>query len=353
MTKYIFVTGGVVSGLGKGITAASLGRLLKARGLKVAAQKLDPYINVDPGTMSPYQHGEVYVTEDGAETDLDLGHYERFIDENLNQYSNLTTGKVYWNVLNKERRGEYLGSTVQVIPHVTNEIKEFVYRVGKQTDADVVITEIGGTIGDIESQPFLEAVRQVSLEVGRENSLFIHVTLVPFLRGSDEHKSKPTQHSVKELRGVGIDPNIIVLRCDEPLEPGILEKLALFCRAVAKGLPYIATHPDINCPVAGGFIPDIGSTIAYIEASTGRRPDVVIGKPNGYIAQAAAQRYGCRVEEICMVGDRLYTDIALGQCGCGTVLVLSGESSREDVASAAHQPDVICQDLAELCTLLA
>ena len=229
MTKYIFVTGGVVSGLGKGITAASLGRLLKARGLKIAAQKLDPYINVDPGTMSPYQHGEVYVTEDGAETDLDLGHYERFIDENLNKYSNLTTGKVYWNVLNKERRGEYLGSTVQVIPHITNEIKEFVYSVGKKTDADVVITEIGGTIGDIESQPFIEAVRQISLEVGRENSLFIHVTLVPFLKGSDEHKSKPTQHSVKELQGMGINPNIIVLRCDEPLEASIFEKISLFC----------------------------------------------------------------------------------------------------------------------------
>ena len=229
MTKYIFVTGGVVSGLGKGITAASLGRILKARGLKVAAQKLDPYINVDPGTMSPYQHGEVYVTEDGAETDLDLGHYKRFIDEDLNKYSNLTTGKVYWNVLNKERRGEYLGSTVQVIPHITNEIKDFVYRVGKKTDADVVITEIGGTIGDIESQPFLEAVRQISLEVGRENSLFIHVTLVPFLRGSDEHKSKPTQHSVKELQGMGINPNIIVLRCDEPLEDAIFKKISLFC----------------------------------------------------------------------------------------------------------------------------
>ena len=229
MTKYIFVTGGVVSGLGKGITAASLGRLLKARGLKVAAQKLDPYINVDPGTMSPYQHGEVYVTEDGAETDLDLGHYERFIDEDLNKYSNLTTGKVYWNVLNKERRGEYLGSTVQVIPHITNEIKEFVYRVGKKTDADVVITEIGGTIGDIESQPFIEAIRQISLEVGKENSLFIHVTLVPFLRGSDEHKSKPTQHSVKELQGMGINPNIIVLRCDEPLEDSIFDKISLFC----------------------------------------------------------------------------------------------------------------------------
>ena len=229
MTKYIFVTGGVVSGLGKGITAASLGRLLKARGLKVAAQKLDPYINVDPGTMSPYQHGEVYVTEDGAETDLDLGHYERFIDEDLNKYSNLTTGKVYWNVLNKERRGEYLGSTVQVIPHITNEIKDFVYRVGKQTDADVVITEIGGTIGDIESQPFLEAVRQISLEVGRENSLFIHVTLVPFLSGSGEHKSKPTQHSVKELQGMGINPNIIVLRCDEEIEEPIFKKISLFC----------------------------------------------------------------------------------------------------------------------------
>ena len=229
MTKYIFVTGGVVSGLGKGITAASLGRLLKSRGLKVAAQKLDPYINVDPGTMSPYQHGEVYVTEDGAETDLDLGHYERFIDEDLNKYSNLTTGKVYWNVLNKERRGEYLGSTVQVIPHITNEIKEFVYRVGKNTNADVVITEIGGTIGDIESQPFIEAVRQISLEVGRENSLFIHVTLVPFLHGSDEHKSKPTQHSVKELQGMGVNPNIIVLRCDEPLEESIFKKISLFC----------------------------------------------------------------------------------------------------------------------------
>ncbi|MCQ2553898.1 MAG: CTP synthase, partial [Clostridia bacterium] len=229
MTKYIFVTGGVVSGLGKGITAASLGRLLKARGFKVAAQKLDPYINVDPGTMSPFQHGEVFVTEDGAETDLDLGHYERFIDEDLNKFSNLTTGKVYWNVLSKERRGEYLGSTVQVIPHVTNEIKEFVYSVGKKTDADIVITEIGGTIGDIESQPFLEAVRQISLEVGRENSLFIHVTLVPFLSGSNEHKTKPTQHSVKELQGMGINPNIIVLRCDEPLEESIFKKIAMFC----------------------------------------------------------------------------------------------------------------------------
>ena len=230
MSKYIFVTGGVVSGLGKGITAASLGRLLKSRGLKVAAQKLDPYINVDPGTMSPYQHGEVYVTEDGAETDLDLGHYERFIDEDLNKYSNLTTGKVYWNVLNKERRGEYLGSTVQIIPHITNEIKEFIYKVGKKTDADVVITEVGGTIGDIEGQPFIEAIRQIGLEVGKENALYIHVTLVPFLHGSNEHKTKPTQHSVKELQGMGIHPDIIVLRSDEPIsDPSILQKVAMFC----------------------------------------------------------------------------------------------------------------------------
>lgn len=229
MAKYIFVTGGVVSGLGKGITAASLGRLLKARGFRVAAQKLDPYINVDPGTMSPYQHGEVFVTEDGAETDLDLGHYERFIDENLNQFSNLTTGKVYWNVLNKERRGEYLGETVQVIPHITNEIKDFIYSVQEKTGADIVITEIGGTTGDMESQPFLEAIRQVGHEVGRENRLFIHVTLIPYLESSGEHKSKPTQHSVKELQSFGITPDLIVARCGRPVEPEIYRKIALFC----------------------------------------------------------------------------------------------------------------------------
>ncbi len=229
MTKYIFVTGGVVSGLGKGITAASLGRLLKMRGYKVASQKLDPYINIDPGTMSPYQHGEVFVTEDGAETDLDLGHYERFIDENLNKFSNLTTGKVYWNVLNKERNGEYLGQTVQVIPHITNEIKSFIYQVGKSTGADVVITEIGGTIGDIESQPFIEAIRQVAREVGRENCCFIHVTLVPYISGSCEFKSKPTQHSVKELQGMGIAPDIIVARVDEKMPDSIREKIAMFC----------------------------------------------------------------------------------------------------------------------------
>ncbi len=229
MTKYIFVTGGVVSGLGKGITAASLGRLLKMRGYKVASQKLDPYINIDPGTMSPYQHGEVFVTEDGAETDLDLGHYERFIDEDLNQFSNLTTGKVYWNVLTKERNGEYLGQTVQVIPHITNEIKSFIYKVGKTTGADIVITEIGGTTGDIESQPFIEAIRQVSREVGRDNCCFIHVTLVPYISGSCEFKSKPTQHSVKELQGMGISPDIIVARVDEPMPASIREKIAMFC----------------------------------------------------------------------------------------------------------------------------
>ena len=230
MTKYIFVTGGVVSGLGKGITAASLGRLLKMRGFKVAAQKLDPYINVDPGTMSPYQHGEVYVTEDGAETDLDLGHYERFIDEDLNRFSNITTGKVYSSVINKERKGEYLGSTVQIIPHITDEIKSFIYNVGKTSDADIVITEVGGTIGDIEGQPFIEAIRQVGNEVGPENSLYVHVTLLPFLKASGEHKSKPTQHSVKELQGMGISPDIIVLRTDEPIEDrGIITKIAHFC----------------------------------------------------------------------------------------------------------------------------
>lgn len=230
MAKYIFVTGGVVSGLGKGITAASLGRLLKLRGLKVASQKLDPYINVDPGTMNPYQHGEVYVTEDGAETDLDLGHYERFIDEDLNKFCNLTTGKIYSNVLNKERCGDYLGSTVQVIPHITNEIKDFIYNVGRKSNADIVITEIGGTTGDIESQPFLEAIRQVGREVGPGNALYIHVTLVPYLKASGEHKSKPTQHSVKELQGMGITPDIIILRSDEPIEDkSILKKVSEFC----------------------------------------------------------------------------------------------------------------------------
>lgn len=227
MSKFIFVTGGVVSGLGKGITAASLGRLLKSRGFKIAAQKLDPYINIDPGTMNPCQHGEVFVTEDGAETDLDLGHYERFIDEDLNKFSNLTTGKVYWNVLNRERRGDYLGETIQVIPHITNEIKEFIYNASNKSE--ILITEIGGTIGDIESQPFLEAIRQIALEVGKQNCLFIHVTLVPYLKASNEHKSKPTQHSVKEMRALGLNPDIIVMRSDEPIEASIRQKISLFC----------------------------------------------------------------------------------------------------------------------------
>ena len=325
MTKYIFVTGGVVSGLGKGITAASLGRLLKARGLKVAAQKLDPYINVDPGTMSPYQHGEVYVTEDGAETDLDLGHYERFIDEDLNKYSNLTTGKVYWNVLNKERRGEYLGSTVQVIPHITNEIKEFVYSVGKKTNADIVITEIGGTIGDIESQPFIEAVRQISLEVGRENSLFIHVTIVPFLRGSDEHKTKPTQHSVKELQGLGINPDIIMLRCDEPLEPEVFRKIAMFCNVKEDcvieniTLPYLYEAPLMleKSNFSGVVLRELGMTapeadltewtelVHRIKNPTSRVNIALVGKytalHDAYLSVAEALRHagyalGCEVD---------------------------------------------------------
>ncbi len=228
-TKYVFVTGGVVSSLGKGITAASLGRLLKNRGLKVSIQKFDPYINIDPGTMSPYQHGEVFVTEDGAETDLDLGHYERFIDENLSKNNNVTTGKIYLSVINKERKGDYLGGTVQVIPHITNEIKQRVYRVGKEKDLDVVITEIGGTVGDIESLPFLEAIRQIKYDVGRENVCFIHVTLVPYLKKSGELKTKPTQHSVKELRSIGIQPDIIVCRSEKPISKELKSKIGLFC----------------------------------------------------------------------------------------------------------------------------
>ncbi len=225
--KYIFVTGGVVSGLGKGITAASLGRLLKARGLRITMQKFDPYLNVDPGTMNPFQHGEVFVTDDGAETDLDLGHYERFIDESLSQNSNVTSGRIYWNVIQKERNGDYDGGTVQVIPHITNEIKTRIYE-GKD-NVDVAIIEVGGTVGDIESQPFLEAFRQFATEVGRNNCLFIHVTLVPYLACSHEHKSKPTQHSVKELLSIGIQPDVIVLRSERPVGDDIKKKIALFC----------------------------------------------------------------------------------------------------------------------------
>ncbi|MCA1065488.1 CTP synthase [Rossellomorea sp. AcN35-11] len=229
MTKYIFVTGGVVSSLGKGITAASLGRLLKNRGVSVTIQKFDPYINVDPGTMSPYQHGEVFVTDDGAETDLDLGHYERFVDINLTKYSSVTTGKIYSTVLKKERRGDYLGGTVQVIPHITNEIKERVYRAGRETNSDVVITEIGGTVGDIESLPFLEAIRQIKSDVGRDNVMYIHCTLVPYIKAAGEMKTKPTQHSVKELRSLGIQPNVIVVRTEMPMTQDMKDKIALFC----------------------------------------------------------------------------------------------------------------------------
>jgi CTP synthase len=229
MAKFIFVTGGVVSSLGKGITAASLGRLLKSRGIKIAIQKFDPYINVDPGTMSPYQHGEVFVTDDGAETDLDLGHYERFVDINVSKYSNVTTGKIYNTVIKKERRGDYLGGTVQVIPHITNEIKERFLRIAKESNPDVVITEIGGTVGDIESLPFLEAIRQMKGDIGRDNVLYIHVTLVPFLKAAGEAKTKPTQHSVKELRSIGIQPDVIVCRSEMPISKEMEEKIALFC----------------------------------------------------------------------------------------------------------------------------
>ncbi|MTD30861.1 CTP synthase [Planomicrobium sp. YIM 101495] len=229
MTKYIFVTGGVVSSLGKGITAASLGRILKNRGLSVTIQKFDPYINIDPGTMSPYQHGEVFVTDDGAEADLDLGHYERFIDINLNKYSNVTTGKVYSTVIKKERRGDYLGGTVQVIPHITNEIKDRLLRAAKTAKADVVITEIGGTVGDIESLPFLEAIRQMRSDLGREDVMYIHCTLIPFLGAAGEMKTKPTQHSVKELRSLGIQPNLIVVRTEQPVPQDMKDKIALFC----------------------------------------------------------------------------------------------------------------------------
>ncbi|TCS82080.1 CTP synthase [Tepidibacillus fermentans] len=272
MTKYIFVTGGVVSGLGKGITAASLGRLLKNRGLKVTIQKFDPYINVDPGTMSPYQHGEVFVTDDGAETDLDLGHYERFIDINLSKNNNVTTGKIYSSVITKERRGDYLGGTVQVIPHITNEIKDRIFRAAKETHADVVITEIGGTVGDIESLPFLEAIRQLKNDVGRENIMYIHVTLVPYIAASGELKTKPTQHSVKELRSIGIQPNMIVCRTEHTLSDDIKKKIALFCdiekEAVVEALDadtlydvplmlqqqgldeYVVKHLSLNTPPA-------------------------------------------------------------------------------------------------------
>lgn len=245
MTKYIFVMGGVVSSLGKGITAASLGRLLKSRGYKVTIQKFDPYINIDPGTMSPYQHGEVFVTDDGAETDLDLGHYERFIDINLTRNSNVTAGRIYQSVINKERRGDYLGRTVQVIPHITNEIKERVYRVGREENADFVITEIGGTVGDIESEPFMEAIRQVKKDVPKNDVLYIHVTLVPYISGAGELKTKPTQHSVKELRSIGITPDILVCRSEKEISKEMREKISLFCDVDVDAVFQSITAPSI------------------------------------------------------------------------------------------------------------
>ena len=314
--KYIFVTGGVVSGLGKGITAASLGRLLKARGYRVTIQKFDPYINVDPGTMSPYQHGEVFVTDDGAETDLDLGHYERFIDENLSVNSNVTTGKIYWTVLNKERRGDYLGGTVQVIPHITNEIKERVYKVGKETQTDIVITEIGGTVGDIESTPFLEAIRQVVTEVGRENAMYIHVTLVPYIAGSEELKSKPTQHSAKELLSLGIQPNVIVCRSEKELPEEMRKKIALFCNIRPEDVIQNLTAPslyevplwleheglaDSVCHHLGleNRTPDLTEWTAMVNRQKAAAKHVTIGLvgkyvalPDAYLSVAEALRHG-------------------------------------------------------------
>lgn len=303
--KYIFVTGGVVSGLGKGITAASLGRLLKERGYRVTMQKFDPYINVDPGTMSPYQHGEVFVTDDGAETDLDLGHYERFIDENLSVNSNITTGKVYWTVLNKERRGDYLGGTVQVIPHITNEIKDRVYRVGNSGETDVVITEIGGTVGDIECQPFLEAIRQVQSEMGRENVLFIHVTLVPYISGSNELKSKPTQHSVKELLSLGIQPSIIVCRADDEIPLDMRKKIALFCNTREEDIVQNLTVESLYeaplmleaeglaasaCRHLGldGTTPDLSAWTAMVNRMKNAQSSVTVGVVGKYVSLADA-----------------------------------------------------------------
>ncbi|MDO4156533.1 MAG: CTP synthase [Oscillospiraceae bacterium] len=316
MPKYVFVTGGVVSGLGKGITAASLGRLLKARGYRVTIQKFDPYINVDPGTMSPYQHGEVFVTDDGAETDLDLGHYERFIDENLSINSNVTTGKIYWTVLNKERRGDYLGGTVQVIPHITNEIKERIYRVGKNSDTDVVITEIGGTVGDIESTPFLEAIRQFVAEVGRQNAMYIHVTLVPYISGSNELKSKPTQHSVKELLSIGIQPNVIVCRTEMEIPKEMAKKISLFCNVREEDIIQNMTAPSLYdvpmmlekeglaacvCHHLGleNRTPDLTEWIQMTERQKRATEQVTIGLvgkyvalPDAYLSVAEALRHG-------------------------------------------------------------
>ena len=287
--KYIFVTGGVVSGLGKGITAASLGRLLKQRGLKVTLQKFDPYLNVDPGTMSPYQHGEVFVTDDGAETDLDLGHYERFTDESLSINSSVTSGKIYWSILNRERSGEYLGGTVQVIPHITNEIKERVYRVGKNGTTDVVITEIGGTVGDIESRAFFEAIRQVASEVGRHNVMYIHVSLIVSIPGSKELKSKPTQNSVKDLLTLGIQPDVIVCRSDEDIPKSLRQKISLFCN-----VPVENVIPNLTAPILYEIplmLEDdgLGDVVCKYFGLTGDAPDLIEWRTMVARAKAAQQ----------------------------------------------------------------
>jgi len=302
-TKYIFITGGVVSSLGKGITAASLGRLLKSRGVSVTIQKLDPYINVDPGTMNPYQHGEVYVTEDGAETDLDLGHYERFIDVNLLKENNVTTGMVYWSVLSKERRGDFLGGTVQVVPHITNEIKERIRKVAKKKQFDVVICEIGGTVGDIEGLPFLEAVRQFRKEVGRENSLNIHVTLVPYLDTTGEFKTKPTQHSVKELRSIGIHPEIIICRSKEQLSPELKDKISLFCdttREAVIGLVDTSTIYEVPLSLAEEGLDEI--VARYLDLPFG------VSDLSEWHKVVDVMRFPSRVVRIAIVGK--YTELS-------------------------------------------
>ncbi len=358
MPKYVFVTGGVVSGLGKGITAASLGRLLKARGYRVTIQKFDPYINVDPGTMSPYQHGEVFVTDDGAETDLDLGHYERFIDENLSINSNVTTGKIYWTVLNKERRGDYLGGTVQVIPHITNEIKERIYRVGKNSDTDVVITEIGGTVGDIESTPFLEAIRQFVAEVGRQNAMYIHVTLVPYISGSNELKSKPTQHSVKELLSIGIQPNIIVCRTEWEIPKEMAKKISLFCNVREEDIIQNMTAPSLYdvpmmlekeglaacvCHHLGleNRTPDLTEWIQMTERQKQATEQVTIGLvgkyvalPDAYLSVAEALRHGgipndAKVEILWIDSEKITDETAADMLkDCDGIIVPGGFGDR-------------------------
>ena len=358
MPKYVFVTGGVVSGLGKGITAASLGRLLKARGYKVTIQKFDPYINVDPGTMSPYQHGEVFVTDDGAETDLDLGHYERFIDENLSVNNNVTTGKIYWTVLNKERRGDYLGGTVQVIPHITNEIKERIYRVGKESNTDVVITEIGGTVGDIESTPFLEAIRQFVAEVGRGNAMYIHVTLLPFIAGSNELKSKPTQHSVKELLSIGIQPHVIVCRTELEIPEEITDKLSLFCNVRREDIIPNMTAPSLyevpEMLEAEGLAdcvchhlnlenpkPDLSEWHAMVERQKAAHKQVTIGLVGKYVALqdaylsvAEALRHGgivndTKVEILWIDSEKITRETASAMLGaCDGIIVPGGFGDR-------------------------